>query len=676
MTLRATFLNENVGGHATMHLAIREALAEDATVDATFVDVPAPGLPRKLVAAPVPGLGALDLDLHPLRSQLAAASVARRAVGGSLDDADVVHVYSQNAGLLLSDVLAGMPSVVSTDATNQQNAFRLPQRRPTWATDLALVPTRAFERRVFEAATLVGAKSEWVAASMQATYGVERSRIRIIPFGITIRAQDHRGSDGLPRITFVGRSMARKGGSLLLDVWRDHLRESAVLTLVTLEDVPPEPGLEVRRDVRPGDGKIETILAETDVFAFPTELDTFGYAAIEAMAAGVPVVATRTGGVPEVVADGVTGLLVDPGDGDQLREALQRLLRNPGERLAMGEAGRVRAETRFDARVTTAQLVEVLREAVDLGPRRGAPRQVRGGTAPIAVVISSERRPTATGDIRPRVTTQRGATSRLVLVDDASGESLAAIRNREMASAEEAFVLFLDQGDVLAPHALRTMVHAATVTGAPVVAGQRIVVDDRGLAHRSSAVSHPERSRLGPMWRELDASDDLVAGAFLFRRDAVIDVGGFDESVGEEQFRELLWRLAGRGHAWVVIPEVVVASRCQVAPATTADIGVGTDRARRTAMALGPEVARRLGAWDVVRAARSSDSGTRTGSRAMFRAVVADPGLLSSPAFRHELIARVALVVPALGALSRSVSGSHGPEAAPGWVPVSGERGA
>jgi starch synthase len=676
VTLRVAFLNENIGGLSTMHLGVREALAEEDSVEATFVDVPRPGLARKVLVAPVPGLARLDLDLHALRSQLAAAAVARRAIAGPARGADVLHVCSHNAGLLSVDLLAAMPSVVSTDATNQQNAYRLPQRRPTWGTDLSLVPTRPIERRVYEAATLVVGWSEWVAASLQASYGVERSRTRVIPFGIPIRPSTHEGSAGLPRITFVGRSMARKGGSLLLEVWRRHLREVAILTLVTLEDVPPEPGLEVRRDVRPGDGQVEAILRETDIFAFPTELDTFGYAAIEAMAARVPVVATRTGGVPEVVADGETGLLVDPGDGAQLLDALQRLLRDPGARRAMGEAGRARAEARFDARVTSAQLVEVLREAVELGPRRRTRPSVRGGTSPVAVVVPTPDRSAFVADARRSVIAQRGVTARLLAVADADLSGPSATRNRGLAEATEDYVLFLDDDDVLAPDALQALLQAALVTGAAVVAGQRLVFDDRGVLAQQPVYSHRvRRSRLGPMWRELDASDDLVTGRFLFRRDALVEVGGFAEGLQVAEDRELLWRLASRGHAWVVLPEVVLGSRhlpgagrYPEGEATTAALA-RVEASRRAAAALGPEVARRLRAWDEVWAARRPDTRPRPAARAMVRAARIDPSLLASPLFRDELRRRVVHVVPGTARVVRTRP--QPVSAPPGWLPIS-----
>lgn len=82
-------------------------------------------------------------------------------------------------------------------------------------------------------------------------------------------------------------------------------------------------------------------------------------AVLEAMAAGVPVVASRVGGIPGVVADGRTGLLVEPRDVNALGEALARILAGTAERLAMGAAGRDRAAEQFSADVVVPRLEAV-----------------------------------------------------------------------------------------------------------------------------------------------------------------------------------------------------------------------------------------------------------------------------------------------------------------------------
>lgn len=346
-----------------MHLAIKRSLQHHPEVSASFFDVPPPIRVRRLLGARIPGLDRLDADLQPLRIQAAASAVVR----GHLRAApahDVLHLYTHNIALGSAALVRSRPTVVSLDATNTQNAYRLPQRRPTALTPYALRPTVRLERAVYEAATMIVAQSEWAATSLVGDYGIAPHKIRVIPFGITLPEPPSGPlGDELPRISFVGRSMDRKGGWRLLEVWRRHLRGKSRLTLVTLDRVDAEPGLEVRNDIRPGDGQLEVVLSSTAIFAFPTELDTFGYAAVEAMAAGVPVVATATAALPEVVANGTTGLLVPVGDDDALHAALERLLDDADLRRRMGRAGRMRVEQRFDAEVTTTSLLGVLDEA-------------------------------------------------------------------------------------------------------------------------------------------------------------------------------------------------------------------------------------------------------------------------------------------------------------------------
>lgn len=92
---------------------------------------------------------------------------------------------------------------------------------------------------------------------------------------------------------------------------------------------------------------IPNLLAASDVFVFSSRWEGLPYAIIEAMVAGLPVVATRVGGVPELVEDGITGFLVPPKDPKALAEAIQKLLDDPDLRCRMGQAGRKKALKEF-----------------------------------------------------------------------------------------------------------------------------------------------------------------------------------------------------------------------------------------------------------------------------------------------------------------------------------------
>jgi glycosyltransferase involved in cell wall biosynthesis len=86
--------------------------------------------------------------------------------------------------------------------------------------------------------------------------------------------------------------------------------------------------------------QVPEILKNVDIFVMPSIQEEFGVAAVEAQAMEIPVVATRVGGVPEVVSDGETGILVEPGNSGQLAQAILTLIENPALRRQMGERGR------------------------------------------------------------------------------------------------------------------------------------------------------------------------------------------------------------------------------------------------------------------------------------------------------------------------------------------------
>ncbi len=108
---------------------------------------------------------------------------------------------------------------------------------------------------------------------------------------------------------------------------------------------------------------IPALTAQFDVAAQASKYwEGWAMSVLEAMACGKPVVATRIGGVPEVVEHGVTGLLVEPGDVVGLAEAVVSLLQDPALRRRLGEAGRRRAEERFDQRRLIAHMQGAYRE--------------------------------------------------------------------------------------------------------------------------------------------------------------------------------------------------------------------------------------------------------------------------------------------------------------------------
>jgi alpha-maltose-1-phosphate synthase len=361
--VRVHFVNENLGGHATMHRHLREALLHHEDIEPSFFDVPVPGLLHRVLRAELPGLKRLDLDLAPLRDQLARAAVVARHLRQWREPVDVLHVYTHNAALLSTSTMDRVPTVVSLDSTNRENAYRLPNRAPTRFTRVSLRPAVALERRVYRHARAIVTQSRWAADSL-AAYGIAPSTVEVIPLGIPVGpALEPRRDGGPPRLLFIGAAMERKGGWRLLELWRRHLADRSRLVMVTMEPLAPERGLEVHNDIRPGDGQLDELLRTIDIFVMPSEIDSFGYALLEAMAGGLPVVAPRQAAVPEIVEDGRSGVLVPTGDDRALCAAIDALIVDERARLEMGAAGRKRVQDVFDSAKTTSALLEVLRSA-------------------------------------------------------------------------------------------------------------------------------------------------------------------------------------------------------------------------------------------------------------------------------------------------------------------------
>lgn len=114
--------------------------------------------------------------------------------------------------------------------------------------------------------------------------------------------------------------------------------------------------------------EVESIIAAADVALFPSESESFGLSMLEAQACAVPVVATRVGGVPEVIEHGETGYLDEIGDCASMAGHVETLLRDEPLRLAMGQAGAERAQRRFSLGASMRQHVALYERLLDGAP--------------------------------------------------------------------------------------------------------------------------------------------------------------------------------------------------------------------------------------------------------------------------------------------------------------------
>jgi glycosyltransferase involved in cell wall biosynthesis len=268
-----------------------------------------------------------NLRRRPWLALLVPALLASFVRAARRVDADLLHAHWLPAGWVAER--SGTPYVVQVWGTDVELARRAP-----W-----------LARRVLHRARLVIAASNDLAERARVLGARE---VRVIPSGVGL--PEHVGTEAEPaEVLYAGRLSAEKGVLELLDA-------AAGLNLIVAGDGPLRERVPFARGFVPHD-ELQQLYARAAVVACPSRREGFGVACLEAMAHGRPVVATRVGGLLDLVVDGETGIVVPPRDPAALRSALKRLLADPDLRRKLGSAGRERARTHFSwERVTDATL--------------------------------------------------------------------------------------------------------------------------------------------------------------------------------------------------------------------------------------------------------------------------------------------------------------------------------
>lgn len=269
---------------------------------------------------------------------LAFAAAARRAAR----EADVVHAHWLVSAL--PALATGKPFVLQLWGTDVELARRAPwlARPLVRRARVAVCASRALA----DAARELGARD-----------------VRVIPSGIDLPPPP--GAPGEPpHVLFVGRLSAEKGILELLDAVGGAGSAGVVapavqaeLPLVVVGDGPLRDRVPAALGFIPN-AELGPYYERAAVVCCPSLREGFGVACLEAMAYGRPVVASATGGLLDLVDDGVTGLLVPPGDTATLRAALERLLGDAELRARLGAAARERARERFSWETATRATIE------------------------------------------------------------------------------------------------------------------------------------------------------------------------------------------------------------------------------------------------------------------------------------------------------------------------------
>ena len=337
---------------------------------------------------------------HPSWQRLADANSALQMLSSDLSitaavsDRDLVHSHTWYANLAghLAKLLYEIPHVVTSHSLEPLRPWKAEQlgggyALSSWA-----------ERTAILAADAVIAVSAGMRADVLSAYPeVDPDRVHVVHNGIDTELFAPRRDDAVlrrhgvdparPIVIYVGRITRQKGLPHLLGAARNL---HADVQLVLCASAPDTPAIaeEVEqavaalrttrtdvvwlRDQLPRQDLV-ALLSGATVFVCPSVYEPLGIVNLEAMACAVPVVATAVGGIPEVVVDGQTGILVDydPRDPEQLDRglaaALDRVLADPAAAAEMGRRGRERAVERFGWGQIARRTVEVYEQALAAG---------------------------------------------------------------------------------------------------------------------------------------------------------------------------------------------------------------------------------------------------------------------------------------------------------------------
>ena len=341
-----------------------------------------------------------DAEAHAVPADLTGANPALQTLGVDLEmvrdtaGVDLLHSHTWYANLAghVGGLLHGVPHVITAHSLEPLRPWKIEQlgggyRVSSWV-----------EATAYSHAQAIIAVSEGMRRDILAAYPqVDPSRVHVVHNGIdtdayrpdaSVEALERHGVPlDRPYVLFVGRITRQKGLAHLLAAARDFT-EGTVLVLCASSPDTPEMGeeiaqaVEVLRAERGADSVIwieeqaslddvRQLLTHARVFACPSVYEPLGIVNLEAMACEAPVVASAVGGIPEVVVDGVTGLLVayDPADPAALEsglaDAINALVADPARAKAMGRAGRARAIADFSWDAIAQRTVAVYRAAAE-----------------------------------------------------------------------------------------------------------------------------------------------------------------------------------------------------------------------------------------------------------------------------------------------------------------------
>ncbi len=359
------FSMEQTLGHITHHKNLAHWVAEDTEICPKWMPIATEGTD---IWERVP----VVTKIWALKASLRTRDAIRSAMKQTALDA--VFIHTQSLALFSAPLMGRVPVIISLDAT----PFNYDGVAAAYGDRAGNVSWQEHRKylwycKAFASCTALVTWCQWAKDSLVEDYHVPADKVTVIPPGVDLdvwnfteqkqetNRQKRNGAlssqslDELPRLLFVGGDFARKGGYTLLDAYKNGLQGRCTLDIVTKEAGVEEAaagteGVRIHRGLTANSDALRALYASADLFVFPTLGDCLPIAVMEAMAAGLPVIATDVGALREEVENGVNGLTVPPGDAPAVTDAVLALIADTNRLQAMGSASRRLAVEKFDAK--------------------------------------------------------------------------------------------------------------------------------------------------------------------------------------------------------------------------------------------------------------------------------------------------------------------------------------
>jgi glycosyltransferase involved in cell wall biosynthesis len=375
------FISAPFGGIQTFFQNLHDAISARGDVDSVWLAVERK--PREFIARIPP----ISLNLT-LKYGLVSRSRVRalEKSGRKFDAAFFNHIVPIS---FLRRFIKRVPTVISIDVTPPllDSVGTWYGIRPAFKKTLAEKLKHRLTRDLYADVAYLLPWSDWVRNSLIADYGVHEEKIRVLSPGVNL--QKWLGPEGLSagrsqdgsllnqherktKVLFVGQEFERKGGDLLVKIAGRAEFQSFEYHFVTNNFSGPRgENIFVHPNVQPNSDDLITLYREADIFVLPTRADLHPMAILEAMAIGVPVIATRVGSIGEVIVDGENGYTIPVDDEEALAECL-RLLKNAEARVRLGQNGRRLAESKYNLQTVADAIIDCLIKAANTKSQRNS----------------------------------------------------------------------------------------------------------------------------------------------------------------------------------------------------------------------------------------------------------------------------------------------------------------